>query len=79
MRRTHTHEIDPSSQEAVTTILISKYFSAHTHTHTHTHTHRITLKSGEAVMDTQNPGDVAQWVVDHDFKIRYLQSPGPEP
>eukprot|EP00283_Hemiselmis_rufescens_P026985 CAMPEP_0173444424 /NCGR_PEP_ID=MMETSP1357-20121228/32161_1 /TAXON_ID=77926 /ORGANISM="Hemiselmis rufescens, Strain PCC563" /LENGTH=639 /DNA_ID=CAMNT_0014410469 /DNA_START=26 /DNA_END=1945 /DNA_ORIENTATION=+ len=32
--------------------------------------HRVDLKEGTAVVDTENPGDVAQWIVDHEFRIR---------
>jgi dipeptidyl aminopeptidase/acylaminoacyl peptidase len=35
--------------------------------------HRLDLKSGVLTMDTQNPGDVAGWVADSQFRLRAAQ------
>ena len=32
--------------------------------------YRVNLETGALVMDTENPGDVLQWITDADFKIR---------
>ena len=32
--------------------------------------YRIDLVTGAVVLDTENPGDVARWLVDSDFRIR---------
>src|SRR5262249_33882182 len=37
--------------------------------------YRVNLKSGEATLDTQNPGDVVDWTTDTKFKIRIAQAP----
>jgi hypothetical protein len=33
--------------------------------------YRIDLVSGEATLDTENPGDVGGWTVDDNFVIRF--------
>ena len=35
--------------------------------------HRIDLESGKVILDTQNPGDVAHWVADHQLVPRIAQ------
>lgn len=35
--------------------------------------HRVDLESGKVVLDTQNPGDVAAWVADHELVPRIAQ------
>jgi dipeptidyl aminopeptidase/acylaminoacyl peptidase len=40
--------------------------------------YRIDLKSGEAKLDTQNPGNVVGWTTDSKFRVRLAQVPTPE-
>jgi dipeptidyl aminopeptidase/acylaminoacyl peptidase len=39
--------------------------------------YRVNLASGESELDTENPGDVLQWVTDADFQIRGAVSMNP--
>jgi dipeptidyl aminopeptidase/acylaminoacyl peptidase len=32
--------------------------------------HRVNLETGEVTLEAENPGDVVEWVADHDFVIR---------
>src|SRR5262249_29169102 len=40
--------------------------------------YRIDLTSGEAKLDTKNPGDVMGWTTDANFRIRAAQAPTPD-
>lgn len=40
--------------------------------------YRVSLKTGELELDTENPGDVVGWVTDPDFKVRIAQAPTPD-
>jgi len=40
--------------------------------------YRLNLKNGALDLDTQNPGDVAQWIADHSLVVRASQSITPE-
>ena len=40
--------------------------------------HRIDLASGEIRLDTENPGDVTDWLTDADFRIRAAEASDPE-
>jgi dipeptidyl aminopeptidase/acylaminoacyl peptidase len=40
--------------------------------------YRIDIASGEAVLETENPGDVVEWAVDNDFRIRAAVALDPE-
>lgn len=40
--------------------------------------YRIDLKSGRAELDTENPGDVSDWLADNDLRVRAAQAQTPE-
>lgn len=40
--------------------------------------HRINLKTGQASLDTENPGDIASWNVDAQFNVRAAQVQTPD-
>ncbi|MFO0878617.1 MAG: S9 family peptidase [Gemmataceae bacterium] len=40
--------------------------------------YRINFKSGEAKLDTENPGDVVGWTTDTKFRVRIAQAPTPD-
>jgi dipeptidyl aminopeptidase/acylaminoacyl peptidase len=40
--------------------------------------YRVDLKSGEAKLDTKNPGDVVSWEADPDFRVRVAQAATPD-
>jgi dipeptidyl aminopeptidase/acylaminoacyl peptidase len=40
--------------------------------------HRVDLKTGEVALDTENPGDVAGFVADHDLQVRAAQVTTPD-
>ena len=40
--------------------------------------YRVNLKTGELTLDTQNPGDVANWQPDHDLVVRAAQVNTPD-
>jgi dipeptidyl aminopeptidase/acylaminoacyl peptidase len=40
--------------------------------------YRLNLKTGELVLDTENPGDVADWRADHELQVRAAQVTTPD-
>ncbi len=36
--------------------------------------YRLDLETGEIVLDTENPGDVLEWIADHNLNVRLTQS-----
>jgi dipeptidyl aminopeptidase/acylaminoacyl peptidase len=40
--------------------------------------YRVNLKTGELTLDTENPGDVADWQPDHDLQVRAAQVTTPD-
>lgn len=40
--------------------------------------YRVSLKTGEAKLDTKNPGNVVSWEVDPNHQVRVAQSPTPD-
>jgi len=40
--------------------------------------YRVNLKTGDLTLDTENPGDVAGWQVDHDLAVRAAQVTTPD-
>jgi dipeptidyl aminopeptidase/acylaminoacyl peptidase len=40
--------------------------------------YRVNLKTGEASLDTENPGDIAGWQPDHELQIRAAQATTPD-
>ena len=40
--------------------------------------YRVNLKTGEASLDTENPGDVAGWQPDHELQVRAAQATTPD-
>jgi dipeptidyl aminopeptidase/acylaminoacyl peptidase len=40
--------------------------------------YRVDLKTGEAKLDTKNPGDVVSWEADPDFRVRVAQAATPD-